>query len=499
MYNVIQKAQFIGNSSKATILPSKGLPSWSRTSCPAGEELNHNNKVEREEQKVKAYISSGGTQLQSNLLNCSHHHQKATKVLSGIRMDPITSANTEFCLDVFKELSSSNVGENIFFSPFSVFYALSMLLLGARGKSAEQMGKVLHYENFSGFLQAKMKNSSECDQVGRMHPEFRALVTHINQQNSLSIANRIYGTKAIEFNKQYIRCCEKLYQAKLQTVDFELSAEETRKSINTWVKNKTNGYLICDPQKCHDPQVENYFIKLEAGGGKITNLFVKGTIDPSSVMVLVSAIYFKGQWQNKFQKTETVKAPFHMSVGKSAVVDMMYQTGTFKLAFIKEPQMQVLELPYANNKLRMVILLPVGTASVSQIEKHLNMKMLQEWTNPSNMVEREVEVHIPKFSLSVTYDLNTLLKSLGMRDIFNVAQADLSGMSPDKGLYLSKVVHKSYVDVNEEGTEAAAATGESISVKRLPVTVQFTANCPFLFFIWDESYNVLFAGKFASP
>uniref|UniRef100_A0ABK0LVF2 Serpin family B member 11 n=1 Tax=Rattus norvegicus TaxID=10116 RepID=A0ABK0LVF2_RAT len=393
--------------------------------------------------------------------------------LFGRRMDSITTANTEFCLDVFKELSSSNVGENIFFSPLTTFYALSMLLLGARGKSAEQMEKVLHYDNFSGFLKAKIKNSSECSQGGRMHPEFRALVSHINQQNSLSIANRIYGTKAIEFHKQYIRCCEKLYQAKLQTVDFELSAEETRKSINAWVENKTHG--------------------------KITNLFDKGTIDPSSVMVLVSAIYFKGQWQNKFQKTETVKAPFHISVGKSAVVDMMYQTGTFKLAFIKEPQMQVLELPYANNKLRMIILLPVGTASVNQIEKHLNAKMLREWTSPSNMVERVVDVHIPKFSLSVKYDLNTLLKSLGMSDIFNVAKADLSGMSPDKGLYLSKVVHKSYVDVNEEGTEAAAATGETISVKRLPVTVQFTANCPFLFFIWDEFYNILFAGKFASP
>ncbi|XP_021054770.1 serpin B11 isoform X2 [Mus pahari] len=301
-------------------------------------------------------------------------------------MDPITTASTEFCLDVFKELSSSNVGENIFFSPLTTFYALSMLLLGARGKSAEQMEKVLHYDNFSGFLKAKTRNSSECSQVGMMHPEFRALISHINQQNSLSIANRIYGSRSIAFHK-----------------------------------------------------------------------------------------------------------------GKSAVVDMMCQTGTFKLAFIKEPQMQILELPYANNKLRMIILLPVGTASMSQIEKHLNVKMLREWTNPSNMVEREVEVQIPKFSLSVKYDLNTLLKSLGMRDIFNVANADLSGMSPDKGLYLSKVVHKSYVDVNEEGTEAAASTGESISVKRLPVTVQFTANCPFLFFIWDESDNILFAGKFASP
>lgn len=125
--------------------------------------------------------------------------------------------------------------------------------------------------------------------------------------------------------------------------------------------------------------------------------------------------------------------------------------------------------------------------------------MLQEWTNSSNMVEREVDVHIPKFNLAVKYDLNSLLKSLGMRDIFSVGKADLSGMSPDKGLYLSTVVHKSYVDVNEEGTEAAAATGESVAVKRLPVTVQFTANCPFLFTIQDESDNILFAGKFASP
>ncbi|XP_021494440.1 serpin B11 [Meriones unguiculatus] len=388
-------------------------------------------------------------------------------------MNPIITANAEFCLDVFKELNSNNVGENIFFSSLTVYYALSMLLLGARGKSAEQMEKVLHYDNFSKFLKPMMKNSSECSQGSRMHREFRTLLSQINQHNSLSMANRIYGSKAITFHKQYLRCSEKLYQAKLQSVDFELSTEETRKTINAWVENKTNG--------------------------KVRNLFGKGTIDPSSVMVLVSAIYFKGQWQNKFQKRETVKAPFHISGGESTVVDMMHQTGTFKMASIKEPQMQVLELPYANSKLRMVILLPVGAAGVQQIEQQLNVKMLKEWTSPPNMVEREVEVSIPKFNLSVKYDLNALLKSLGVRDIFNVARADLSGMSPDKGLYLSKVVHKSYVDVNEEGTEAAAVTGESIAVKRLPMAVQFTANRPFLFFIWDELANILFAGKFASP
>ncbi|XP_008838887.1 serpin B11 isoform X1 [Nannospalax galili] len=391
-------------------------------------------------------------------------------------MDALSTANAEFCLDVFKQLSSSNVGENIFFSPLSLFYALSMILLGTRGQSAEQMEKVLHYEHFSKYLKPEMKDSRECSRAGRMHSEFGVLLSQINQPNSnytLSIANRLYGTKAITFHQQYLRCSEKLYQAKLQAVDFELSTEETRKTINAWVESKTNG--------------------------KVTNLFGKGTIDPSSVMVLVSAIYFKGQWQNKFQERKTVKAPFHMSVGKSVMVKMMYQTGRFKLANIKKPQMQVLELPYSNNNLNMIILLPHGMANVKQIERQLNVRTLQEWTNSSNMVESEVEVCIPRFKLEMKYELNSLLKSLGMKNIFNVAAADFSGMSPDKGLYLSKVIHKSYVDVTEEGTEAAAATGESVAVKRLLIPVQFMADQPFLFIIRDLFGHILFAGKFASP
>ncbi|KAM5222375.1 serpin B11 isoform 1-T1 [Ctenodactylus gundi] len=392
-------------------------------------------------------------------------------------MDSLSTANTEFCLDVFKELNNNNVGENIFFSPLSLLYALSMMLLGARGNSAEQIEKVLHYKKISEFSKPEFKDSPECSQAGRIHSQFGALLSQINQpdsNNSLSIANRLYGTKAMEFHQQYLNCSEKLYQARLQTVDFEETTEETRKTINAWVEKKTRG--------------------------KIRNLFGKGTIDPSSVMVLVSAIYFKGQWQNKFQETETVKSPFQLSGGKSINVEMMYQTGEFKLASIQKPRMQVLELPYVNNKLTMIILLPVGTADLAKIEKQLNLRTFREWTSASNMVEREVEVHIPRFKLEIKYELNSLLESLGMRDIFSQAEADFSGMSPDKGLYLSKVIHKSYVDVNEEGTEAAAATGDSIAVKRLPSRDRFVANRPFLFFIRNSCTKmVLFAGKLASP
>ncbi|XP_004858512.1 serpin B11 isoform X2 [Heterocephalus glaber] len=392
-------------------------------------------------------------------------------------MGSLNTANVEFCLDVFKQLNNNNPGDNIFFSPLSLLYALNMVLLGARGNSSRQIEKALHYQHTGEFFKPEFKDSSKCSQAGRIHSEFGVLVSQINQPDSdytLSIANRLYGKKAMAFHQQFLSCSEKLYQARLQTVDFAQSTEETRKIINAWVEKKTNG--------------------------KITNLFGKGTIDPSSVMVLVNAIYFKGQWQNKFQESETVKSPFQLSEGRSVIVEMMYQIGTFKLAIIKKPQMQVLELPYVNNKLSMIILLPVGTAHLGQIEKQLNVRTFQEWTNSSNMMEREVEVHIPRFKLEIKYELNSLLKSLGMTNVFNPAKADFSGMSPDKGLYLSKVIHKSFVDVNEEGTEAAAATGDNIAVKRLPIRDRFMANHPFLFFIRDTCTSMLlFAGKLTSP
>ncbi|XP_019584924.2 serpin B11 [Rhinolophus sinicus] len=392
-------------------------------------------------------------------------------------MDPLSTATVEFCLDVFKELNSNNVGDNIFFSPLSMLYALSMILLGARGNSAEQMEKVLHFNHIAGSLKPEFKDPTKCGQTGRIHSHFGVLLSQINQPHAnytLSIANRLYGTKEMTFHQKYLSCSEKLYQTRLQAVDFERSTEETRQAINAWVENKTHG--------------------------KITNLFGEGTIDPSCVMVLVNAIYFKGQWQNKFQERETIKTPFQLREGKSVIVEMMYQTGTFKLAFIKEPQMQVLELPYVNKKLSMIILLPVGTATLEQVEKQLNVKTFYEWTSTSNMMERDVEVHMPRFKLEIKYELNSLLKSLGMTDIFNLIKADLSGISPAKGLYLSKVIHKSYVDVNEEGTEAAVATGDNLAVKRLPIRAQFMANHPFLFFIRHIDTNtILFCGKLSSP
>uniref|UniRef100_H0WCE8 Serpin domain-containing protein n=2 Tax=Cavia porcellus TaxID=10141 RepID=H0WCE8_CAVPO len=154
-------------------------------------------------------------------------------------MGSLSTANVEFCLDLYKQLNSNNAGDNIFFSPLSLLYALNMILLGARGYTGRQIEKVLHYQHTRELLKPEFKDSSECSQAGRIHSEFGALLSQINQPDSnytLSIANRLYGAKTMAFHQQYLSCSEKLYQARLQIVDFERSTEETRKTINAWVE-----------------------------------------------------------------------------------------------------------------------------------------------------------------------------------------------------------------------------------------------------------------------
>ncbi|XP_072461637.1 serpin B11-like [Notamacropus eugenii] len=391
-------------------------------------------------------------------------------------MDSLSTANVEFGLDVFKELSRNNVEDNVFFSPVSLLYALSMLFLGARGNSAAQMGKVLHFSYGKEPSNPEPGKSSKCGITGGIHSEFPVLFSGISGSDSnytLSMANKLYGTKTIGIYPQYLSCSEKFYQSKMQMVDFIHAPEEARKMINAWVESKTNG--------------------------KIKNLFNKGTLDTTSVIVLVNAIYFKGQWQTKFQKRQTIKMPFKLRKGQTIPVHMMRQIGTFKVALIKEPQMQVLELPYASGDLSMIILLPKDTEQVEQVEKQLNLKTFQQWTS-SFTIEKEVDVQVPRFKLGMKYELSSVLQTLGMIDIFNPEKANLSGLSPNSSLSLSKVIHESFIDVNEEGTEASAATGEVITTKKLPVRVTFVADHPFFFFIKHIYTNtILFCGRFFSP
>ncbi|NWI97680.1 SPB11 protein, partial [Pitta sordida] len=186
-------------------------------------------------------------------------------------------------------------------------------------------------------------------------------------------------------------------------------------------------------------------------------------------------------------------------------VPMMYQKGTFKLGYIEEVGAQVLELPYAQNSLSMIILLPGdvadgSTTRLEQIENTMTYENLTLWTSAENMFETTVEVYLPRFKLEGTFNLNEVLQEMGMTDIFTESKVDLSAMSLAKSLVLSNVVHKTYVEVNEEGTVAAAGTGASIVRRSLPLTEEFRADHPFIFFIrHSATKSILFFGKLSSP
>ncbi|KAH1177823.1 hypothetical protein KIL84_011525 [Mauremys mutica] len=317
----------------------------------------------------------------------------------------------------------------------------------------------------------------QCDIPGEIHSQFHDIFSAINKSTTsyeLANANRLYGEKTFNFLQQYLSCIQKLYQAELKPVDFLNAAEETRNQINLWVETFTKG--------------------------KIKDLFAKDTLSDASVLVLVNAVYFKGQWAVEFKKENTKERPFHINKTTSKPVQMMYQKGKYKIATIEEHDCQVLELPYKGGDLSMYILLPKDYMGLTQLEKELTYEKLTTWISPDHLKEHEVEVDFPQFKIETTADLKKHLEALGMTDVFLPEVSDLSGMAKGGGLFVSHVVHKAFIEVNEEGTVAAAATGVGTGITSAGISVQFVADHPFLFFIRHQKTKcILFYGRFSSP
>uniref|UniRef100_A0A8C0G2Q4 Serpin family B member 11 (gene/pseudogene) n=1 Tax=Chelonoidis abingdonii TaxID=106734 RepID=A0A8C0G2Q4_CHEAB len=377
-------------------------------------------------------------------------------------MGSISQAITEMGLDLYNELNKNTANKNIFVSPMSISTGLVMVLLGARGNTATQMQTVsVNKTLVHGFIFCKAGGS------------IPLLVHPVSYGGSdlwiLTLINDLYFTV-----QQYLECTKELYGAMLQTVDFENATEAARQTINSWVESKTQG--------------------------KIRELFVPGVIDPTAVLVLVNAIYFKATWEYKFEEKYTMPKDFRINQNESKSVQMMYQKDRFKIAHIQEMNAQILMIPYAGKSLSMIILLPDDITGLEQVERAMTYEKLIRWTSLESMKDREVEVYLPRFKLEDTFELNLPLQEMGMIDVFEESKADLSGMAPPRKLFLSKVVHKAYVEVNEEGTLAAAATG-SVVVNRSHISDGlFMADHPFLFFIQHNPTNtILFLGKLCSP
>ncbi|KFW79764.1 Serpin B10, partial [Manacus vitellinus] len=237
---------------------------------------------------------------------------------------------------------------------------------------------------------------------------------------------------------------------------------------------------------------------------KIKDLFSTGFIDPSTVLVLVNAMYFKGKWAAEFKKEDTKEAYFHLNKNESRTVQMMFQEGYFNMAILEEPKMKVIELLYFNNELSMFILLPEDDCEdftgLEQLECALTYEKLAEWTSSARMEPLKVKVYLPQFKMEESYVLNKTLQEMGVMNVFDWGKADLSGISKKGGLVVSKAIQKTIVEVNEEGTEAACATGLLAMPLCCPLTYEFKADHPFLFFIRHNQTNtILFFGRYCSP
>ncbi|XP_057554432.1 serpin B3-like isoform X1 [Hippopotamus amphibius kiboko] len=390
-------------------------------------------------------------------------------------MSSLSEANTHFAIDLFKQIRGSKE-QNVFYSPFNIMSALAMTSLGARGHTASEIEKVLHFNGITGSTKGGA-TKDPVEKSGNVHHQFQKLLTELKKPSDayeLKVANRLYGRKEFPFRQEYINNVKKFYLASVESTDFVHAAEESRKMINSWVESQTNE--------------------------KIKDLFPKGTINHYTILVLVTAIYFKGKWLQEFKKENTVEEKFWLNKDTSKSVQMMKQTSHFNFTALEDLQVKILEIPYKGEELSMVVLLPDEVDGLQKLEDQLTAEKLIEWTSPQNMRGSHVHLHLPRFKVEASYGLNGPLRALGMVAAFSDQEADFSGMSSAGGLVVSNVVHKSYVEVNEEGTEAAAATGISIGITSLPHYESFHCDHPFLFFIKHNKTNtILFYGRVSSP
>jgi serpin B len=372
----------------------------------------------------------------------------------------VINANNQFALDLYSELRKSEEGKNVFFSPYSISTALAMTYEAARGKTAEEMQSVFHFP-----ADGQLRKSA-----------FAAIHNQLNKPDSkfkLSIANALWSQKDFRFLSEYMTTVQQYYAAKATNVDFIGATEESRKIINKWVEDKTND--------------------------KIKELLREGILTRSTRLVLTNAIYFKGTWSKPFDKSQTKDGDFRVSATNTIKVPMMHpadKNATFNYAATSE--LQILEMPYEGGRLSMLVLLPTGT-DLSLLEESLSLAKINDWR--SKLKEQRVNVFMPKFTFDTKYGMHETLAKMGMPTAFDKQRADFSGMTGRPGLYISAVIHQAFVDVNEEGTEAAAATAVVMSGKSVPPPVPiFRADHPFIFVIQDkENGNILFIGRVVNP
>ncbi len=378
----------------------------------------------------------------------------------------VVQANNQFALELYSRLISDpgQAGENIFFSPWSISSALAITYEGARGMTAEEIQSVFHFPT-----------DTATRQTG-----FYEISTGLNRGGSgytLRTANALWAEKTYPFLPSYTSIARSSYSAHVTNLDFIGNAEPSRETINRWVADQT--------------------------ANKIQDLLPEGSIDKSTRLVITNAIYFKGTWDEQFEKENTIEEDFRITPSQTVRVPMMRRTDRdAKYWYAETDTLQVLGMPYAHKDgkdLSMFVLLPRDD-DLNAVEISLTPGIVSELQQA--LVYQQVKVYFPKFRLETDYRLSDTLKKMGMPIAFTEA-ADFSGMDGTGGLFIDDVFHKAFVDVNEEGTEAAAATAVAMTLAYHmdyePVPV-FRADHPFIFLIQDDDTgNILFMGRVVNP
>ncbi len=366
----------------------------------------------------------------------------------------VVEGNTAFALGLYAKLSRQP--GNLFVSPCSISLALGMTYAGARGETEQQMAKVLHFELSQD----------------RLHPALGALAKALAPTDTggprLAIANRLWGVEGCRFRDAFLAITRNSYGAELAQTVFP---EPGRTEINTWTADRT--------------------------AGKIRELLREGVVDRQTVLVLVSAIYFKGEWLHRFSETKTKPADFYVTPKQTVRVPMMHTVDAF-FPYGETDDLQILELPYRaaerDDECSMVILLPKAKDGLAKLEASLTAERLRRLLSlPAG--RGKFPVYLPKFSFSAQMPLLGTLREMGLTNVH-----DFRGMSEDESLFLSAVEHASFIAVDERGTEAAAATAVGIASSAPGTSPVFRADHPFCFLIRHKATgSILFLGRLARP
>ncbi len=390
-------------------------------------------------------------------LLCSCSVTTARAQVSAADVRGLVHGNSDFGLALYQRLAVKE--GNLFLSPYSVSNAFGMCYAGAKGNTAAEMKTTLRF------------NLAD----DRLHAAFAKLIGQLNTEGKkrpfqLTVANRLWGQKDYGFLPEFSKIGQDHYGAGLEEVDFVGATEAARLKINGWVEEKTKD--------------------------KIKDLIPNGVLNDLTRLVLTNAIYFKAPWMSPFDPKQTKPGDFHLANGKTVKAPMMqsHDRGSFA-AF---DSFSMVQIPYEGHEQSMVVLLPKKSDGLGDLEKKLNAENLETWMK--KLSTHIVDLKMPKFKVTAEFKLNDVLKEMGMKDAFVFGKADFSGMATREKLYITAVLHKAFVDVNEAGTEAAASTAIVVGTRSLPPPATFHADRPFVFLIRDHrTGTILFVGRVASP